>query len=45
MKELKELYPTVDMKTILERQISILGAKKNDLPERPEEKKKNHEQD
>jgi hypothetical protein len=39
MNELKELFPTVDMRTSLDRQIAILTAKKNDLPDRPEEKK------
>lgn len=43
MNELKELFPTVDMRTSLDRQIAILTAKKNDLPDRPErmEDKKN----
>lgn len=36
MNELKELYPTVDMRTSLDRQIAILTAKKNELPDRPE---------
>lgn len=39
MNELKELYTAVDMRTILDRQIAMLGIKKNDLSERPEEKK------
>jgi len=36
MNDLKELYNAVDMRTILDRQIAMLGVKKNDLPERPE---------
>lgn len=36
MNELKELYPTVDMRTSLDRQIAILTAKKAELPDRPE---------
>jgi hypothetical protein len=39
MNELKELYTQVDMRTILDRQIAMLATKKNDLPDRPEDKK------
>ena len=39
MNELKELYTGVDMRTILDRQVVMLAAKKNDLPDKPEEKK------
>lgn len=38
MKQLKEVYSSVDMKTILDMQISLLGAKKLKLSGKPEEK-------
>jgi hypothetical protein len=40
MNELKEMYTAVDMRTILDRQVAILTNKRNDLPEKPEENKK-----
>lgn len=39
MNELKESYTAVDMRTILDRQIAMLAMKKNELPEKPEERK------
>lgn len=36
MKQLREVYSSVDMKTILDMQIALLGAKKLKLSGKPE---------
>lgn len=38
MKQLREVHSGVDMKTILDMQIAILGAKKIKLSGKPEDK-------
>lgn len=39
MLALKAQYDTVDMRTILDRQIAILKTKRIELPDKPEDKK------
>lgn len=36
MKALREIHTSVDMKTILDMQIGILGMKKSKLPGKPD---------